>query len=43
MGRELYVERSAGLPAGSPLRLATPADVPDDLARALALGCDKDL
>jgi hypothetical protein len=43
MGRELYVERSAHLPAGSPLRFACAADVPDDLARAVALGCDADM
>jgi hypothetical protein len=42
MGRELYVERSAHLPAGSPWRFACAADVPDDLARTVALGCDKD-
>ncbi len=43
MARELYVERTAHLPAGSPLRFACAADVPEDLARAVALGCDKDM
>jgi hypothetical protein len=43
MGRTLYLERSAHLPAGSPLRFASAADVPDDLARSVALGSDFDL
>lgn len=43
MGRELYMERSAHLPQGSPFRFASPGDVPEDLARAVALGWDRDM
>ncbi len=42
-GRELTVARAATLPAGSPFRYENATDVPDDIARAVALGVDRDL
>jgi len=42
-GRDLAVQMGAGLPDGHPLRYAAPEDVPDAVARTVALSFDADV